>query len=364
MNPKTLVICIDRDDDVGIKAKVKTPVIGKEKNKEVAFRLGSVDPNNSDLNAIFAAIKVYDELISSGRDAEIILVSGDEQIGIKSDEKIAQQLDEVISKINAKGSIVVTDGSEDEFVLPIIQSRVKVNSVNRVVVSQSQNLETSYYKVKRMLEDPRMAKNIFAPLGVILIIFAIFTSLGHPEGAFVPIFAILGIYMILKGVGLDYELKDLWESAKTSFFSGKMTFITYISATLVTIIATIVGITRAWDLYLSNGSNFMIILATFVSESVWWYVGASSLIILGKMLDNFLEYGRVWQHWVLVFFLFAAGLILWGGSTCLILVANESIGMGVQYLLFSIIGSVIVSLMGVGISSFTRKKLVLNEDNQ
>ena len=30
---RTLVLCVDRDDDLGVKAGVKTPVLGREENE-------------------------------------------------------------------------------------------------------------------------------------------------------------------------------------------------------------------------------------------------------------------------------------------------------------------------------------------
>ncbi|MGB9631191.1 MAG: DUF373 family protein, partial [Candidatus Methanodesulfokora sp.] len=62
-NPeKVLVLCIDRDDDVGVKTGIKGPIIGREKNVEAASKLAMADPSEADANAIFGAIKVYDEM--------------------------------------------------------------------------------------------------------------------------------------------------------------------------------------------------------------------------------------------------------------------------------------------------------------
>ena len=54
---KTLVLNVDRDDDFGRKAKVKSPMIGIKDNIESANKLGQADPEDSDLNAIFSAKK-------------------------------------------------------------------------------------------------------------------------------------------------------------------------------------------------------------------------------------------------------------------------------------------------------------------
>ena len=59
---KVLVICVDRDDDLGKKAKIKGPVIGREKNIEAGTALILADPGEADANTIFEAVKIFDEL--------------------------------------------------------------------------------------------------------------------------------------------------------------------------------------------------------------------------------------------------------------------------------------------------------------
>ena len=54
--PRTLILSVDRDDDVGYKAGVTTPAIGREACLEAAVKLGTADPEDSDTNAIFQAI--------------------------------------------------------------------------------------------------------------------------------------------------------------------------------------------------------------------------------------------------------------------------------------------------------------------
>ena len=61
---KLVVICVDRDDDVGEKTGINTPVIGRDACIEAAQRLALEDPEDADSNSIFAAIKTYEDLIS------------------------------------------------------------------------------------------------------------------------------------------------------------------------------------------------------------------------------------------------------------------------------------------------------------
>ena len=83
---KTLVLNIDRDDDFGRKAKVKSPIIGYATNLEAANKLGETDPEDSDLNAIFYAISIYNQIKKEGKDVEIATICGNINVGFKSDE--------------------------------------------------------------------------------------------------------------------------------------------------------------------------------------------------------------------------------------------------------------------------------------
>ncbi|HSD59076.1 MAG TPA: DUF373 family protein, partial [Methanotrichaceae archaeon] len=149
-----LVLCIDRDNDLGRKADIESPVIGRSANIDAALRLATADPEDSDINTIFGGIKVLDELLASGQKAEIASLAGDVKIGLTSDGKLTAQLEDLIERLKPAGVVVVSDGAEDEAILPIIQSRVKVNGVRRVLVKQSPNLESTYYLLKQVFTDP------------------------------------------------------------------------------------------------------------------------------------------------------------------------------------------------------------------
>ncbi|MEE8181168.1 MAG: DUF373 family protein, partial [Nitrosopumilaceae archaeon] len=71
---RLLIICIDRDNDVGEKANIATPVVGRDACIEAAQRLALEDPEDADSNSIFSAIKTYEDLISKGYQAQVITV--------------------------------------------------------------------------------------------------------------------------------------------------------------------------------------------------------------------------------------------------------------------------------------------------
>ena len=66
---RTLVITVDRDNDLGIKAAIRGPVIGRKAVLTAALRLGIADPEESDTNAILGALHHHDR-ISESTDGE------------------------------------------------------------------------------------------------------------------------------------------------------------------------------------------------------------------------------------------------------------------------------------------------------
>src|SRR3972149_11549497 len=93
---KTLVLCVDRDDDIGVKTGIKGPLIGRDDNLAAAMKLGLADPEDSGVNALLSAISIYDDLVKQGVDAEVATICGDVRVGSASDLVLTQQLDRAL----------------------------------------------------------------------------------------------------------------------------------------------------------------------------------------------------------------------------------------------------------------------------
>ena len=59
---RTLVLTVDRDNDLGVKAGIRGPVVGRKATLAAALRLGIADPEESDTNAILGALHQHDRL--------------------------------------------------------------------------------------------------------------------------------------------------------------------------------------------------------------------------------------------------------------------------------------------------------------
>ncbi|HJO28819.1 MAG TPA: DUF373 family protein, partial [Candidatus Poseidoniia archaeon] len=80
----TLVLAVDRDNDLGRKTGIRSPVIGRESNLEAAQQLGLADPEESDTNTMFAAVRIYDQLLKDDVKVEVVTICGDVRVGTRS----------------------------------------------------------------------------------------------------------------------------------------------------------------------------------------------------------------------------------------------------------------------------------------
>ncbi|WP_406661580.1 DUF373 family protein [Methanolobus sp. ZRKC3] len=359
---QTLVICIDRDNDIGEKANVRAPLIGREVNIDAAVRLATADPEDSDTNTIFGGVKVLDELIAKGIDAEIVTLAGDKNVGIISDQIIVNQLDTILKQFKAESAIFISDGAEDENLLPIVQSRIKIDSVKRIVVMQSANLESTYYIIKHAFNDPKISQTFFVPLGLASLIYAFFLLIDYPQGAIIGILAAVGIYMLYRGFTDTINL--FWDKMKDSFYSGRMSFFTYTTAAVVAVVATIIGFINIWELYTRQGVWYygIIPLATvFIHSTVWLYTGAILFADIGKIIDRRKHGKSVVNYIIPAFFVTSIGLLFWGASSYLmsadpVISGSSASGIGVQYFVYSVIFAIVVALAGIKISSDEKTK--------
>jgi putative membrane protein len=141
---RILILCVDRDGDIETKAGIKTPLLGRTANLDAAVSLALRDPEEPDANAMFEAIRLYDRLESEKQPAEsfeVATISGLELGGVGADRKLVAELGTLLGSFSANEVILVTDGYSDEAVLPLVESRVPVSSVRRIVVKHSESIE-------------------------------------------------------------------------------------------------------------------------------------------------------------------------------------------------------------------------------
>ena len=303
---KILVLNVDRDDDFGRKANVKSPIVGIKENINAANKLGQADPEDSDLNAIFSAISSYNKLVDEKKDVEIATICGDINVGIKSDEILVKQVEHVIKETKAENVILITDGAEDEYILPIIQSRIKIGSIVRVSVKQSKELEDTYYRIVKLLDDEKVQKQFVLPIALVLIVWAFFVLIGMTASGFGAILFTLGAYLLIRVFRWEQNIARMIEEVKSSFLTGKLSVYTYILA----IVVIIAFAYFSYDNTRIVSEVVLVPILQFLYNMVWGIVIAGLIALFGHIIDTYVKDKKVlWNHWVAPFSLFAFGFI-------------------------------------------------------
>ena len=236
---RVLVLTVDRDNDLGIKTSIRGPVIGRRQVLTAALKLGIADPEESDTNAILGALSQHDSLLETGGEddqVEVAILTGDEKVGVRSDRAIAAQLEEVVSAFQPDEAVLITDGAEDESVLPIIQSQVRIDHVQKVIVKQSKGIEGTYYYIVKALEDPKWRAKFMIPFGLVLAIFGLGIMLPNEIGGIVigglPL--LLGLFIFAKGAGIETTVnrvvQEMRDNADAAMFSSLLWTATVFSA--------------------------------------------------------------------------------------------------------------------------------------
>jgi putative membrane protein len=292
---KIIIICIDRDDDIGTKGKIETPIIGKDLCTRAGTRLAIEDPEDSDCNAIFGAIKSYEDFRIKGYDVEVSLVAGKYNRGIEGDAKIAQEIDEVLDKYNADGAVVVSDGEDDETVIPVIQGKIPIISIQRIIVRQSRSVEYSYAILGRYIKilfyDPRYSKFFLGLPGALFITSGLSILFGFSKVAFALGLSILGLAFVVRAFDIDKSIATLSKPTPSAFIR----IFSYFAGTLIILASILNGISHIPpDLIESQKGIHSIItnktiLEDFVSGSITLLWIGISTIFAGILLSNWFK---------------------------------------------------------------------------
>ena len=218
---KLLVICVDRDDDLGRKTGITTPVVGRDSCINAAQSLALEDPEDADSNAIFFAVKTYEDLVSKGYNVEVAVVTGVEKRGVQADEKIVNEIKSILHKFSANGAVIVSDGEDDEMVIPVIQNVIPVVSVQRVVMQVSRTIEHSYAVfgkfLKMVVYDKTYSKFFLGVPGILLLIGGIGTVVGYTAEIFAVLVSILGGAFLIRAFDIDKSWSNWTKATPTGF---------------------------------------------------------------------------------------------------------------------------------------------------
>jgi len=292
---KLLVICIDRDDDLGRKTGIPPPVVGRNACIEAAQRLAQEDPEDADSNSIFFAVKTYEDLVSKGYKTQVVVVTGVENRGVQADEKVASEIKSVLKKFSADGAVIVSDGEDDEMVIPVIQSVIPVISVQRVVMQVSRTIEHSYAVfgkfLKLVMYNPKYSKFFLGVPGILLLIGGIGAVTGYNAEIFAVLVTILGGAFLIRAFDIDKAWSN-WAKPTPEGFTRMFTLITgliLIAASVPAGITTVSPENISGDIGIINLITDEVVIGQFVSGMIpFLWIGLGTIFV-GILFSNWLN---------------------------------------------------------------------------
>jgi putative membrane protein len=212
---KVLILIVDRDNDIGVKTNIESPIIGREENLKVATQLAIADPEEADANTIFAAIKMFDELKTKyGENIEIASVTGLPEEGLEADRKIVNELSKVLEKFPANSCIFVSDGVTDQEVIPIISSKIPIMHVKRIVIRHSESVEETWALLSRYLRkavfEQKYSRILLGIPGILLLIIGLLMLSGLGYLIFPVLIALAGLLMFIRGFNIDSTIEEFY----------------------------------------------------------------------------------------------------------------------------------------------------------
>jgi len=206
-----------------------------------------------------------------------------------------------------------------------------------------------------------VAKYIFVPIGLVMLIYAIMVWLGHTDYAFGAIATLLGLYLIYRGFGIDRVFETLIYNLRRSFSESRLTFVTYLISMILVVMGLIQGVLGMvnWK----NLPQFSVFppgildyCALFIENSVLWFIAASLAVVIGWVVDAYMDESEtLYRYLSTPFFLLAAGLLIWGSSQYIINMSNTWIAF--QNLGIAIVLAIVVSFVGVQFANQIRQVL-------
>jgi len=357
----TLVVCLYR----GQPLDAGPPIVGEAAIERLVTSVGVDDPEDSRVNCLLEGLRVARDL-DDETVAAVLTGAGE---SVSSDRQIAAQVDQLVAEYNPESAIVVVDSAEDERLVPIIESRIPVDAVDRVVVRQARDIESTYYLLKQFLADEELRKTVLVPIGLALLAFptllALFDSITVSVGA---MSAVVALFLLYKGLSIDVMLTNLSGDVREALYSGQVSLVTYVVGGGLALVGGFVGLLGASSV---SSEAELLIVTQFVHDAIPWLTAAALIASAGRLLDEFIRDDEIGTAYVnLPFVAIAVGLAVRGfaayflqrsGAAGPLEVPETQLGPieiepfvvapGTHLAVF-ILGCIIVALVGVRVAAY------------
>jgi len=354
----TLVLCVDRSDDIRRTAGLAGPIVGWEAVQSLVTDVGLDDPEDSRVNCLLEALRIARDLRDGEEESVLAVVSGGGDSLVGADRALSAQVDDLIAEYDPDSAVVVIDSANDEQIVPVIESRVRIDSVDRVVVRQAHDIESTYYLLKQFLGDEELRTTVLVPLGAALLFLPILLTQFAPAVALAGLAALLGAVLLYKGLAVDEFLSEVPERVRSALYSGRVSVVTYAVSFGLALVGAFLG---ALAVTPQVGPESVIVRTMqFVYSAVPWLALAALTASAGRLLDELIGSESVSTPYLnLPFGVVALGLVIRGFAGWFLqresLLADPQLfGYTVvaqQRLAAFIVAGIVVSLVGVRVAA-------------
>jgi putative membrane protein len=354
----TLILCVDRSDDIRLAAGLESPIVGWEAVRSLVTDVGLDDPEDSRVNCLLEALRVARDLRDDREESVLAVVSGGGDSIVGADRSLSKQVDDLVAEHDPDAAVVVVDSANDEQVVPVIESRVRVDSVDRVVVRQAHDIESTYYLLKQFLADEELRSTVLVPLGATLLLLPVLLAWFSTAVAVAGLAALLGAALLYKGLAIDELLSEVPDRVRSGLYSGRVSVVTYAVSLGLALVGAFLG---ALAVTPQAGPESVIVSAMqFVYSAVPWLALAALTASAGRLLDELIGSDGVSTPYLnLPFGVVALGFVVRGFAGWFLqresLLADPRVfGYAVapqQRLAAFIVAGIVVSLVGVKVAA-------------
>ena len=287
---RILVLCVDRDADLTVKANIRGPVIGREENIKAAIKLLLSDPGEADANAIFGAVRTYDEAKSQWPDAEVEVatITGHPRSELLADREIMRELEEVVDYFKADYAILVSDGADDERVLPLLHKFFPSIGVRRIIVQQSRRLEETYFLLRgylrKLLSEPSARAYVLGVPGSIILMASVLSLFNLQRYLWASLGSFLGLILMSKGFDLMGKIRRI-----VGYFGRRLG----VFSLLIGVLGFAFSLYRAHSIasYLWRRYPIPMILARVVQSTSLLFLAFILIMLTGSALEAYFSGG-------------------------------------------------------------------------
>jgi putative membrane protein len=259
---------------------------------------------------MFEAVRIYDNLTKSTKGDEtyeVATIAGSDLEGVEADRQLVSELTEVLNEFPATDVILVTDGFTDEMVLPLIESRVPVTSVRRIVIQHSKSIEesaalfTRYMKL--LVENPRYSRMVLGLPGVLFIVLGALAFI--PDGlkyAIPALGVIIGGYLVIRGFGLDkaaHNFRNWMKDYSPPPFPEQLAAFAAIAGILLILVGGYLGgtsVANVLDAEIDIIAQVPSLIGYFVADSAYLIALGFCVMLSGRTVRWFFEHDlRLWR---------------------------------------------------------------------